>query len=275
MENSKLFIKDLIKKSNSKNNLFKRNIIKEYLQIVVLDFIYSDPKYSHLVFYGGSCLAHCYDLPRLSEDLDFVDLKKINSLSGLSSDLKMFFLKKTDLNPSISVQKFRIYLKFPILRDLGLATASESDLLFLKVEVFGKFEFCKKFKTEMVPLFKFNKSIIIKTFDLPTLFATKIGAILGRKWEKIDKTGKITARVKGRDYFDLMWYLQKGVRPNLKCIDGVSSLENLRERLEMQIEKVDKRSILLDLEALIEDKEFVDKLSSNLKEILKREVGKI
>jgi hypothetical protein len=39
----------------------------------VLDYIYSAPRYSGLIFYGGSCLAHFFQLPRLSEDLDFID----------------------------------------------------------------------------------------------------------------------------------------------------------------------------------------------------------
>lgn len=35
--------------------------------------------------------------------------------------------------------------------------------------------------------------------------------ILCRKWEKIDKQGKTTVKVKGWDYFDFLWYLQKGI----------------------------------------------------------------
>ena len=76
MEIIKSYLKKLLAESVAENNLFKRNLLKEYLQIVVLDYIYSHPIYSQLSFYGGSCLSHCYKLPRLSEDLDFVDIEK-------------------------------------------------------------------------------------------------------------------------------------------------------------------------------------------------------
>ncbi len=275
MEEAKTFLKNLLDKSVSKNKLFKRNILKEYLQILALGFIYSHPKYSQMFFYGGSCLAHCFGLPRMSEDLDFVDAKGEMEIFALARDLEDYFNKKTDLPANVTVQKFRIYLKFPILRELRLAEKQESNLIFLKVEIFQKFIFCRKYKTEMVPLFKFNKSILIRTFDLPTLMATKIRAILFRKWEKIAKGGKSLAKVKGRDYFDLMWYLEKGIKPNMDCLEDINSKEELKEKLLKIIDKVDARSIEIDLESFIDKKDFVRNLSKNLKDILKRQIEKI
>lgn len=272
MEETKIFLKDIIDKSGSKDGLYKRNLLREYLQLLVLDFIYSHPKYSSLVFYGGSCLCHCFGLPRLSEDLDFVDLKREIDLHQLFQDLIDWFKKNTDLEVTASVQKFRIYLKFPVLRELGLTKVGESDLLFLKIEIFKKFDFCHKFKIEIIPLFKFNRSLLIKTFDLSTLMATKLNAILFRKWIKTDKKGRVLIKVKGRDYFDFFWYLQKKTKPNLKCVIGVKDEKELKEKLLKTIEKVDSRSIYLDLEALIENKNFVLNFSKNLSQILKREI---
>ncbi|KKR75173.1 MAG: hypothetical protein UU18_C0012G0014 [Parcubacteria group bacterium GW2011_GWB2_40_8] len=97
-------------------------------------------------------------------------------------------------------------MKFPILNELGLGSGSESDILILKLEIFNDFIFCKKYQTQIKPLFKFNRSILVKTFDLPTLMSTKIRALLYRKWEKKNKDGEVIISVKGRDYFDLMWY---------------------------------------------------------------------
>lgn len=275
METVKIFLKDLLAKSETKNKLFKRNILKEYLQVLVLGYIYSHPTYSHLIFYGGSCLAHCYGLPRLSEDLDFVDADKEIELSALARDIESYFKKNTDLEIKAVVQKFRIYLKFPLLYELNLAEKNESGLLFLKVEIFSGFDFCKKYKTELVPLFKFNKSILIKSFDLPTLMSTKIMAVLERKWEKKDTGGKILAKVKGRDYFDLMWYLEKGINPNLDCLKGIKSKEELKDKLMLAVEKADSKSIAYDLEAFIDKKDFVENLSKNIKSIIRRGVEKI
>ncbi len=211
-------------------------------------------------------------MPRLSEDLDFVDLKRKIKILQLAEDLKIYFKKNTDIDLSITSQKFRIYLKFPLLYELKIAKKPESNLLFLKIEIFKEFDFCKNYKVEILPLFKFNKSILIKTFDFPTLMATKLRAILYRKWEKTNKKGRISIKVKGRDYFDLMWYLEKGIEPNIKCVENIKDKSELKEKLLKIVEKIDPRSIQLDLEPLIENKNYVKNLSKNIKEILIRKL---
>ncbi len=270
METIKPVLKNIINESSSMNNMFKRNLLKEYLQIVVLDFIYSHPTYSQLLFYGGSALAHCFDLQRLSEDLDFIDEEKKINVGKLAKDLENYFGKRTDLSAKTNVQKFRVYLKFPILRELGLSTREETDALFLKVEVYTEFDFCKSYKTDIRPVFKYNRSILIKTLDPATLMSTKVRAILFRKWEKTDKQGRTTAKVKGRDYFDLLWYLQKGIQPNLSCMEGFGSMKDLKEKLLAMITTIDSKSIQLDLEALIDNPNFVKNMSKNMKAVLER-----
>jgi len=118
----------------------------------------------------------------LSEDLDFVDIKKKVDISRLARDLEQHFRKNTDLNLAATLQEFRVYLKFPILRELDLAEQHESDFLFLRIEIFEEFDFCSKYQIQIIPLMKFNRSILIKTFDFSTLMATKIRAIFHRKW---------------------------------------------------------------------------------------------
>ena len=269
-----LELKNIIEENKNASNLFKRNLLKDYLQILALHYIYSQEKYSDLIFYGGSVLAHCYKLPRLSEDLDFIDIGNKIKNEELADDLKKYFKKEVGLSVKIKNQKFRIYLKFPILKDLGLSDSDQTDLLFLKVEIFKGFDFCRKYKTEIIPLFKHNQSVLIKTFDLPTLMATKIRAILYRQWSKKDKSGKVLVSVKGRDYFDLMWYLQKEVEPNFKCLE-IKNKEELKNKLLKIIDRLDQRSIVLDLENFISDSKFVENLGKNIKNILKDSVGKI
>ena len=273
METIKPILVNIISESPSRNNLFKRNLLKEYLQVAVLDFIYSHPVYSQLLFYGGSALAHCFDLQRLSEDLDFIDETKKVKAAKLAKDLEDYFLRRTDLQVKTTVQKFRIYLKFPILRDLGLSTREETDILFLKVEVYSEFDFCKGYKTDIRPIFKYNRSVLIKTLDASTLMATKVRAILFREWETTDKQGNTTVKVKGRDYFDLLWYLQKGIQPNLSCIEGFDTMKDLKEKLLAIVANIDSRSIQLDLEALIGNSGFVNNMSRNMKAILEREIS--
>lgn len=273
MGKEKIILKNIVDENFDKTALYKRNLLKEYLQILVLDYIYSNDKYSGLVFYGGTCLAHCFGLPRLSEDLDFVDTENGVNLEEMTADLKGFFKEKTDLPVDFKVQKFRIYLKFPILNELGLSSGSESDILILKLEVYGNFSFCKKYQTQIKPLFKYNRSILIKTFDLPTLMSTKIRAVLYRKWEKKNNDGEVTISAKGRDYFDLMWYLEKNIEPNFDCLE-IKTKKELKEKLVDLVEKVDANSVILDLENFIADKKFVMGLGKNIKSILKESINK-
>ncbi len=273
MEAIKPVLINIVQDSPSRNNLFKRNLLKEYLQIVVLDFIYSHQVYSQLLFYGGSALAHCFDLQRLSEDLDFIDESKKIKVAELAKDLENYFTTRTDLPVKATIQKFRIYLKFPILRELGISGRAESDDLFLKVEVFSDFDFREHYSTDVRPIFKYNRSVLIKTLDTATLMSTKIRAILYRKWEKTDKQGQTIVKVKGRDYFDLLWYLQKGIKPNLDCIEDAKTLKELKEKLLTIVSRIDSQSIHLDLEALIADANFVNNLSRNMKAILEREIS--
>lgn len=275
MEELKPTLKRLLSEAPSKKALFRRNILKEYLQVVVLDYLYSHPIYGKLIFYGGSSLAQCYGLPRLSEDLDFVNVEKNFDVDKLGRDLGCYFNKRTDVKVTVSKQKFRLMLKFPILKELGLAGDEDSDLLMLKIEVFNDDGLLRHCKVEAVPLFKANRSIIARTFDLPTLMATKVRAVLHRKWKRTSKSGEVLATVKGRDYYDLMWYLRKGVSPNMSCIREVRDKDELKRLLLSAVDKADPASIKLDLDALIADDRYVADASANLRDILKAEISRM
>lgn len=93
------------------------------------------------------------------------------------------------------------------------------------------------------------------------------------KWEKTDKQGETMVKVKGRDYYDLIWCLQKGIQPNLFCIEGFETMKDLKEKLLAMIASIDSRSNQLDLDALIENPKFVDNISRNMKTILEREIS--
>lgn len=262
------YIKKLLQEKERASALFKRNLIKEYLQVLILSFIYTHKEYQRLVFYGGSALRHCYNLPRLSEDLDFVDVEKKTDLNKLAKGLVNFFERKYGLTIDAKVQKFRCTLKFPILYMLEVAKPHESNYLFSKIEVYREFEFCKEYNVEIKPIFKFGEALLIRTFDLPSLMATKIRAIMHRKWEKTTKNGQVLAEAKGRDYYDLMWYLEQGVKPNMRCIEDFPDEKTLYERLIEIVKRVNPQSIKFDLEGLIEDKGFIYTLKDNIKEIL-------
>jgi hypothetical protein len=132
-------------------------------------------------FCVGSALAHCFDLQQPSQDMGFMDEMKTINVPKMAKNLEDYFTKRTDLDTRTTVEKFRIYPRFPILHDPGVTTREETDIVFLNVEIYSEFGFCKKYSMNIRPLFKFNRSVLIKTLDPSTIMATKIRAILFHK----------------------------------------------------------------------------------------------
>ncbi|MEI6463067.1 MAG: nucleotidyl transferase AbiEii/AbiGii toxin family protein, partial [bacterium] len=262
-------IQEIVKKEefNGSDSIYIRSAIKEYLQILVLNFLYTDKEYkSKLIFTGGTCLRHFFGLERLSEDLDFDRIGEIDT-TKLGNDIKDFFyvtLKYTDLEISIKQQGRQILLKFPILRKLNLSSQSDSDLLYIKLdisEIYGK-----SYNIENSSKSLFGYNFVALHYDLPSLFAGKIAAILTRN---ILKDSKKT--IKGRDFYDLLWYLKKGVKINLQLLKeklndssiNISVLnEKVNEKVQLACTKY-KKDFKNDLLPFISKPSFLEKYIDN------------
>jgi len=214
-------LKSLINISSvqNKSNLYIRSLLKEFLQVYVLNYIYLNPNYNkNFLFTGGTCLRHCFGLNRLSEDLDF-DLKNEIDANNLKSSIEAYF--KTEfmydgLQVSILQKGRQLLLKFPVLKELKLATESESDLLYIKLDMSLMASKIYNQNSTLKSINNFN--YLVTHYDLPTLFASKIVTILTRQ----RFLGKENINVvKGRDYFDLLWFLDKKVIPNLDRINDL------------------------------------------------------
>lgn len=66
------YIKTLLQEKETASAVFKRNLVKEYLQVLVLSFLYSHKEYRMLIFYGGSSLRYFI---LLSKELRYIDQK--------------------------------------------------------------------------------------------------------------------------------------------------------------------------------------------------------
>ena len=179
-------LKNIVKEKRKKNipEFLIVNLLKEFLQFPVLQFIYSHDFYKNFIFTGGSCLRVCYDLPRLSENLDF-DLEKKYydklNLRKLAEELKLYFQKEYLLNIEVRFQgKSRIYLKFPILKKLQLQYGKGSDFLYVKIEP-NQTQF-KNYQIELNPISNFGFNFISHNYNLEFLMTGKILAILNREW---------------------------------------------------------------------------------------------
>ncbi|MBI5754808.1 nucleotidyl transferase AbiEii/AbiGii toxin family protein [Candidatus Peregrinibacteria bacterium] len=259
----------LLREKGFHNEIIK-NHLKEDLQLFILDFLYCHKKYQHLIFTGGSCLRLCYGLNRLSEDLDF-DSEEFVDKKTLVRELEQYFYQKwqyRNLEWSIKGKNQKIYVKFPVLRHLRLANENESDKLYVKIEI----EKVRPgaFHTEKTPIIQDNFSFFVKNYDLPTMMSTKIHAFLFRLFFK-DVGNKIT--FKGRDAYDLLWYLQKEIQPNwsyLRKITGIASQKEVLQRIDQKVKKINKRHLLTDIENLFENRRFAEDFAKNFVSLYRR-----
>lgn len=250
---------------------FLRNLLKEVLQGYTLNFIYTSSYQDELLFTGGTCLRFCFGLNRLSEDLD-LDIRNEESfeLDKFLGDLGDYYQKELqykDLEIKTAGNERQVYLKFPVLGDIGLAeVGSASDILFLRLDInplpSSVFE-------EDVSLYSSaDFSFVIRRYSLEDIFASKLAAILSRDFEK--GKGKDLVTFKGRDYYDLIWFLQKGVEPNyerVKDLTGYDSREVVLEKLDEKVEAVGRRALEEDLLPLFDNPDFVKDFSRQFKDL--------
>lgn len=262
----------LIKKRQGLTNELIRNILKETIQYYILDFIYNLAYGKNLILCGGSCLRFCFGLNRLSEDID-LDLEwnqKINK-SKLVTDILTYFRNNfgfDKIEARISGQMKKIYLKFPILYRLNVASRPESDKLYVKLKISENIS--PFYNTEFTPINKFNLNFIVKQYDLSTLMASKIIAVLRRTFRK-GKGDMIT--FKGRDYYDLLWFLQQGIKPNMQRIEnitGISSVKGIFKEVTQKVEKISSGYLKEDLFNLFEDSRFIENYVKNYKVVCKK-----
>ena len=204
----------------------RKNAMKEIIQEVVLCGLYRAGFFKKVAFYGGTALRIFYGLDRFSEDLDF----SLES-EDPSFDLTEYFpilekeVRSFGLNLEVS-EKIKsgdsnirsAFLKGSTREHLLLFYADEplvgqvagSEVIKIKFEVdvdppkYASFEH----KYRLLP-----SPYEVNMYDLPSLFAGKIHAVLARAWQN---------RIKGRDLYDYVFYMSHGAKVNLK---------HLRERL--------------------------------------------
>lgn len=220
------------------------NSIKEELHLIILNFLYSHQTYQNCVMYGGSALRIVYDLPRMSVDLDFQINFPLNK-ERFEKELKDHFIKdygykKLGVNHTTSQEKDTQV--FWVTFD-GLDKFKIPGIPFTKLKVrldFNYFE-TDNFEQIIVPIKNEDNEFGLRTYPQSTLMASKLVALLNRvQYSVPDAVGKtVTANYKGRDIFDTIWYLQKGIIPNLVYLEkkGLSNnnypelFKKIKERL--------------------------------------------
>ncbi len=269
-------LKIVVEKNKKERKIFLRNLLKEKLQYYTLDYIYSSSWGKNFLFKGGTCLRFCFDLPRLSEDLDF-DVKNYKNfdLNAFCEDLTYYFTKRLqikDFNLKVSNNKQQVFLKFLIMEKLGLKeNVAETNLLFLRLDI--QPIDLKFYKEDVSLIAKSGFNFIVKRYSLADLFSSKIAAVLNRSFEK--RGGEVT--FKGRDYYDLIWFLEKGISPNFKSLESITGLDrkSIFQKLDEKVKSINISYLKEDLFPLFKQKGFVDEFCNNFRILYKNNIQKI
>jgi len=236
-----------------------RILLKEALQSYVLDFLYNHPLYRHLNFYGGTCLHVIFNLNRLSEDLDFDNNENLE-LASLENDLVDMFKNALGYEETIAKSQrsaqgiLRVTLKFPLLKDLGLS-AHPNETLHLKVEVSHHEQVAE---IQYTPVFYHGRSFVPAHFSLETMMAGKMIACLERSFQH----GREGAFIKGRDFYDLLWFMQQGVLPleNKLSQDGEQAytVHSAMLALQEKIQGIRVSDLAVDLLPMFESRSYIE-----------------
>lgn len=239
----------------------KLNRTREFLQVMALKNLSDRNVFENIAFVGGTALRILYDIRRFSEDLDFslvsakgYDFKEINS--GLVRYFKLNNLE-VEAKPKVENTVHSTFLKFPsVLKELGLG--AEAQKLSIKLEVDSNPP--KGWKLADTTL---NKTYIfsVRHFDLPSMLATKIHACFFRKYTK------------GRDFYDLVWYMGRKVSPNIELLNnairqtegkkmGITKA-TLKDFMLGRLDKVDFTAAVKDVQRFIVDESELRVITKN------------
>ena len=236
------------------NDLVRGGLVREYLQARVLESLQDAGVFLRWAFLGGTALRFLYSLPRFSEDLDF-------SLITAGEDAG-FRVALAEVKRALSLEGYRIeikvneqktvasaWIRFPGLpHELGLSP-HPSQILSIKVET----DTCPPSGAGIATsIVRRHVTLNLCHHDKSSLLAGKLHAVLSRTW------------FKGRDLYDLVWYLADRTwpAPNLVLLNAALAqtgwegpaltANNWRDELRQRIETVNWERARADVRPFLE-----------------------
>lgn len=278
----------LEEKVGQNGGLWERGLA-EIIQSVALLGLSRSNFFNMAAFYGGTALRLLHGLDRFSEDLDFSlltensDFHLHDYFGCIAAELKSFGFtaevmgkekrfESTTESAFIKENTVTLLISIGVPADL-ITRFHQSSLTKVKIEVDvnppGGANTVFEYVYDPVPF-------SLRSYDLPSLFAGKLHAVLARAWGN---------RVKGRDWYDFVFYVRKGIPLSLGHLEArlrqtghftetvALSPERLRNLLLGRISTVDFVSARRDVERFIPrpqdlnvwDKEFFSSLADRIK----------
>ena len=267
-------LNQMLSKYQTNNLQDKENAIKEIVQEVVLCGLSRGGFFKDAAFYGGTALRIFYGLDRFSEDLDFSLVKQ-----NPNFDLTKYFSYIKNETKSVGLN-FEVKEKIKT-RDSNIKSAflkgntKEHILTFYEnstdANIINKDEVIKiKFEVDINPpvgaTYETKFGLLpspyqVRLYDMGSLFAGKIHACLCRNWK---------SRVKGRDFYDYVFFLSMGAKVNLDNLkaklvqsnyikeDFNLTIETLKELLNERFANMDFVQAKEDVLPFVRDKSKLD-----------------
>ncbi len=238
-------IKNYYPESLSKNIIFHKYILKEYILLLILDYLSATPYIRKITFIGGTSIRLIKNIDRFSEDIDF-DCKSFSKdefirMTGgiikflLNSGLHVEEKERDDKK----LKAFRSNIHFPgLLFQMGLSGHKEERFL-IKIECQDQLV---DYKPEIVNIKGCGFFFPMPVPHAPVLCAMKVAAMLNRQ--------------KGRDFYDAMFLLSQTL-PDFKFLSercGISSLDELKHAAAKLFKTVDLKNKMRDFEHLLFNK---------------------
>ena len=220
--------------------------VREVLQQAALLGLERHGFFEKAAFYGGTALRILYGLDRFSEDLDFTLLKSNPSfdftpyLEGMSRELTAlgFQLQVTQKVKSVETSILSAFMKMNTI-ELYLAIGQKERST--KLNHNAKVQIKLEVDIDPPPHFRIENRLVttptsfyVLSLQPSDLFAGKMHAILYRSWK---------GRIKGRDWFDLLWYIQKGIPLSLRYLESCMHQAGNLSRQET-LSKIDVQQLL-------------------------------
>ena len=217
-------IKSMLARYKCETRQDYENALKEIIQEIALLGLWRAKFFEHAAIYGGTALRILHGLDRFSEDMDFSLLEprldfelqpyltavkvELNSMGFLVDVEEKIKTQETSIDSGFIKAETKEYLiSFEVSEEISALTNSR-DRMKIKLEV--DTDPPDGFKTEAKVLLQ-PIAFSVKTYKLPDLFAGKVHAVLARK--------RLSGRIKGRDYYDFVWYIGRDVPVHLAHLE--------------------------------------------------------
>ncbi len=249
-----------------------RNLAREYLQARILGCLQRNGAMIPLAFHGGTALRFLYNIPRYSEDLDFT-LEAAPADFNFRSYLRAIQTELTAEGYPVEIRinekkvVFSALVRFAgLLFELGISP-HKNEVLSIKIEVDTNPPAGAVLDTSVVRRFV---ALQFHHHDRASLLAGKLHAVLQRSYTK------------GRDLYDLFWYLsdQNWPAPNLELLNnalpqtgwaaGPLTSQNWHDVVSDRLQQLQWDRVVADVSPFLEAEADVDLLTlENLLRLLR------